>query len=648
MAETGIKPFYVLFDTEELSPSSHDGALVMNSYRVELSGGAPAVADGCENASLACTGQLLASGLRGSPGFGLPASFALPDGFCADAPLTPAGPVVALYHADDSFRPQPLRSLRFCNALLTEWLAERTLEPSDVIAGPEPGTDAPVDLYDLELFAPNADPGFLEGYVRCPDKPDEWAREFRSSIRVSLRSLNASTDVLARDTERERLRTQALRDQLSGARGWRTAAGADVRRAVEAGADAAALERIAAQTVDPVLRLYRNATLSFSELEQPGGDAARPALHFVPEGQWRAERRAVKADQIVWARSPVRLDLGGGWTDTPPYTNLFGGAVTNVAVDLNGQPPIQVFVRPVAEPVIVFHSIELGEREIIREAGELHAYTDPSARFALPRAACVLLGVGPEGGGFELSMLAAVPKGSGLGTSSVLGGVMLAALFRFFGLEYLPDDLFLSVLELEQMLTTGGGWQDQIGGLAGGVKYIETRPGSHPRPLVHQLDPYLFEEPEFRNRMSLYYTGVTRLAKNILGEVVDRVNRREPAFLFTHEYLRALARDARSAIALRDYARLARVIRGSWRANRLIHTSTPNEEIDALLAATSEYCSGVKLLGAGGGGYALFLSETVAHAHRLRDALAKRSAASEAARLVDFSLSRPGLQVSVS
>ena len=54
------------------------------------------------------------------------------------------------------------------------------------------------------------------------------------------------------------------------------------------------------------------------------------------------------------------------------------------------------------------------------------------------------------GGRFEISLLAAVPKGSGLGTSSVLGGVILAALFRYFGLACTPDDLFLSVLELEQ------------------------------------------------------------------------------------------------------------------------------------------------------------------------------------------------------
>ena len=365
----------------------------------------------------------------------------------------------------------------------------------------------------------------------------------------------------------------------------------------------------------------------------------------------------------------MRLDLGGGWTDTPPYTNLFGGAVTNVAVDLNGQPPIQVFVRPVTDPVIVFHSIDLGEREVIRESSELHAFTDPSASFALPRAACVLLGIDSGGdaaggtgrrpgklasvlnrlgGGFEISLLAAVPKGSGLGTSSVLGGVILAALFRYFGLVSTPDDLFLSVLELEQMLTTGGGWQDQIGGLAGGVKYIETRPGSHPRPLVHQLDPWLFEEPDYKGRMTLYYTGVTRLAKNILQQVVDRVNQREPAFLFTHEYLRALAREARTAIALRDYERIARVVRGSWRANKLIHPSTTNDEVESLLAQTAAHWRAMKLLGAGGGGYSLFLSESLEQANRLRDALERLSADSASARLVDFSLSRAGLQVSVS
>lgn len=56
--------------------------------------------------------------------------------------------------------------------------------------------------------------------------------------------------------------------------------------------------------------------------------------------------RSVYADQIVWSRSPVRIDLAGGWTDTPPYCLNEGGRVVNIAIELNGQPPIQVYIKP--------------------------------------------------------------------------------------------------------------------------------------------------------------------------------------------------------------------------------------------------------------------------------------------------------------
>ena len=70
--------------------------------------------------------------------------------------------------------------------------------------------------------------------------------------------------------------------------------------------------------------------------------------------------------------------------------------------------------------------------------------------------------------------------------------------------------------------------------------------------------------------------------------------------------------------------------------------------MESLLAQTSAHWRAVKLLGAGGGDYSLFLSETVEQANRLRDALARLSTDSASARLVDFSLNRTGLQVSVS
>lgn len=54
----------------------------------------------------------------------------------------------------------------------------------------------------------------------------------------------------------------------------------------------------------------------------------------------------VYSDQIVWGRSPVRIDVAGGWTDTPPYSLFAGGNVVNLAIELNGQPPLQVYVKP--------------------------------------------------------------------------------------------------------------------------------------------------------------------------------------------------------------------------------------------------------------------------------------------------------------
>ena len=164
---------------------------------------------------------------------------------------------------------------------------------------------------------------------------------------------------------------------------------------------------------------------------------------------------------------------------------------------------------------------------------------------------------------------------------------------------------------------------------------------------MHQLDPTLFEDSQYSSRMTLYYTGVTRLAKNILGDVVDRVNRRDPAYLFTHHTLRALAHHARNAVSLRDYDRLCNLVAASWQENKLIHASTSNDEVEDLLGATTGLYRSMKLLGAGGGGYALFLSQTVRQADDLRETLSAR-ARNENARLVDFSLNRAGLQVTVS
>lgn len=177
------------------------------------------------------------------------------------------------------------------------------------------------------------------------------------------------------------------------------------------------------------------------------------------------------ADQIVWARSSVRIDVAGGWTDTPPYSLTSGGNVVNMAINLNGQPPLQVYVKPCKEPVIICRSIDLGAMERIETYDELQQYNKVGSPFSIPKAALTLAGFMPNFGveqyqslrqqleafgcGLEITLLAAIPAGSGLGTSSILAATVLAALSDFCGLGWDKNEICNRTLVLEQLLTTG-------------------------------------------------------------------------------------------------------------------------------------------------------------------------------------------------
>ncbi len=107
-------------------------------------------------------------------------------------------------------------------------------------------------------------------------------------------------------------------------------------------------------------------------------------------------RRTTFADQIVWARSAVRIDLAGGWTDTPPYSLMNGGNVVNIAIEMNGQQPLQVYVRPCPEPLIRCRSIDLGAAVTIETFEALRTYDAVGDPFSIPKAALALCGFLPE------------------------------------------------------------------------------------------------------------------------------------------------------------------------------------------------------------------------------------------------------------
>ena len=368
----------------------------------------------------------------------------------------------------------------------------------------------------------------------------------------------------------------------------------------------------------------------------------------------------VADDQIVWGRSPVRIDIAGGWTDTPPYCLMEGGNVINFAIELNGQPPLQTFVRPSKEPHIVLRSIDLGAVEVVETYEQLTDFMHVGSPFSIPKAALVLAGFSAGsryptlaaqlqsfGGGIELTLLSAIPAGSGLGTSSILAATVLGAVSDFCGLAWDKNEIGRRTLILEQMLTTGGGWQDQFGGVLGGVKLLQTGSGFDQSPQVRWLPDDLWLQPEYRSCHLLYYTGITRTAKQILAEIVRRMFLNHGGELRLLRDMKEHTMEMYEAVQRNDFYRMGTLVRKTWQQNQLLDSGTNPEAVAALTALIDDLCLGYKLPGAGGGGYLYMIAKDPEAAARIKQLL-NDNRQNKNARFVEMSLSKTGLQISRS
>ncbi len=365
---------------------------------------------------------------------------------------------------------------------------------------------------------------------------------------------------------------------------------------------------------------------------------------------------SVAEDQIVWGRSPVRIDIAGGWTDTPPYCLMEGGNVINLAIELNGQPPLQAYIRPSKELRIVLRSIDLGAMEAVETSEQLKDFMHVGSPFSIPKAALVLAGFGNGvlkgeleafGSGIEITLLSAIPAGSGLGTSSILAATVLGALNDFCGLGWDKNEIGHRTLMLEQMLTTGGGWQDQFGGVLGGVKLLQTGRGFAQNPQVRWLPTDLWTQPEYRPCHLLYYTGITRTAKSILAEIVRRMFLNHGDELRLLRQMKAHTLDMYEAIQQNDFVRMGQLVRKTWTQNQLLDSGTNPESVEALTRLVDDLCLGYKLPGAGGGGYLYMIAKDPEAAARIKQILTDNSPRKNA-RFVEMDLSTKGLQISRS
>lgn len=313
---------------------------------------------------------------------------------------------------------------------------------------------------------------------------------------------------------------------------------------------------------------------------------------------------------------PLRVNWGGGWSDTPPYCNENGGTVLNVAILLNGEKPVEVTLEKIDELKIVFDSRDMDVHGEFDTIEPLQETGDPFDPFALQKACLLACGIIPKeghelseilkrlGGGFVMhSEVTNVPKGSGLGTSSILSAACVKTVFEFMGIEYTEEDLYSHVLAMEQIMSTGGGWQDQVGGITPGLKYITSMPGVEQQIKVTHVEISEETKKELDERFVLIYTGQRRLARNLLRDVVGRYVGNEPDSLFALEEIQKTAALMRFELERGNVDGFAKLLDYHWKLSKKVDAGSSNTLIEQIFSSIEDLIDGKLVCGAGGGGF---------------------------------------------
>uniref|UniRef100_A0A8D1PCZ2 L-fucose kinase n=1 Tax=Sus scrofa TaxID=9823 RepID=A0A8D1PCZ2_PIG len=381
----------------------------------------------------------------------------------------------------------------------------------------------------------------------------------------------------------------------------------------------------------------------------------RAARHYEGAGQILIRQAVMSAQHFVstepvelpapgqWvvAECPARVDFSGGWSDTPPLAYEHGGAVLGLAVRVDGRRPIGARARRIPEPELWLavgpQHDKMAMKIVCRSLDDLQDYCQPHAPGALLKAAFIcagILSVHSElslseqllctfGGGFELQTWSELPHGSGLGTSSILAGAALAALQRVAGRAVGTEALIHAVLHLEQVLTTGGGWQDQVGGLMPGIKVGRSRAQLPLKVEVEEITVPAGFVQKLNDHLLLVYTGKTRLARNLLQDVLRSWYARLPPVVQNAHNLVQQTEECAEAFRQGSLPRLGQCLTSYWEQKKLMAPGCEPLAVRHMMDALAPHVHGQSLAGAGGGGFLYLLTKEPRQKEALEAVLAK-------------------------
>ena len=304
---------------------------------------------------------------------------------------------------------------------------------------------------------------------------------------------------------------------------------------------------------------------------------------------------------MIITRSPLRLSLGGGGTDLPSYYQEHEGFLIAGAIDKYVYITIhQTFIEDL---IIKYSSMERVpsvddvQHPIVREALKL---------------------VGIRETNLEITSMADIPSGTGLGSSGSFTTALLKALHTYRKNIVHPSELAAQACEIEiNRLGEPIGKQDQYIASFGGITCFRFLPNDEVVATPLQLSSETLHNLE--DNMLLYFTGFTRSASGILKDQDARSKQGDREMLENLHFVKQVGLDSRAALESGDLVGFAELLHIHWERKRVRSRGMSSSAIDDCYEfARSKGALGGKLVGAGGGGFLLFYTEEKT---RLRHAL---------------------------
>lgn len=295
---------------------------------------------------------------------------------------------------------------------------------------------------------------------------------------------------------------------------------------------------------------------------------------------------------MIIGRSPLRISLGGGGTDLPSYYRKHGGFAVSAAI--TQYVHVTMHRTPLKELLIRYSQIERPARAedvkhpIIREALLLTGITEPN---------------------IEITSMADIPAGTGLGSSGSFTTCLLKVLHKYKRHFIHPRELAELACHIEiDLLKEPIGKQDQYIAAFGGVTVFDF----HPDDSVTARPVNASEETLdlLEDSLMMFSTGVYRVAAEVLREQDERSRKDDPAMIDHLHYVKELGRRSLEAIERGELHQLGRLMHEHWEHKKKRSSGMSNADIDRWYALGRDNGAiGGKLVGAGGGGFLMFYTE---------------------------------------